>query len=128
MLSMTFGAGLSMGTPDVCKSPPLAVPIPLPNIASNGLVIPTYYTIMITGLPELNITAQHAITSGDEAGAMGGVVSNMIVGPARPIKGSTFYFVGGSPLWRLMEPTMHNMSNAPGVTMAPSQTLKVVLR
>lgn len=128
MLSTTFGAGMSMGMPDVCKTPPFAIPVPLPNIATNGVVIPGYFTIMINGLPELNITSQHAVTNGDEAGAMGGVVSNVIVGMARPMKGSTFYFVGGSPIWRLMEPTMHNLSNTPGTTMVPGQFVKIVLR
>ena len=128
MMSMTFGTGMSMGMPDVCKSPPFAIPIPLPNIANNGVVIPGYFTIMINGMPELNITSQHAVTNGDEAGAMGGVVSNMIVGMARPMQGSSYCFVGGSPIWRLMAPTMHNMSNAPGTTMVPGQTVKVVLR
>ena len=128
MMPMTFGAGMSMGVPDVCKVPPFAIPIPFPNIANNGVVIPGYFTIMILGMPELNISSQHAITNGDEAGAMGGVVSNMIIGSARPMMGSTFVFVGGSPVWRLLAPTIHNMSNAPGTTMVPSQTVKMVLR
>lgn len=128
MLCSISTNGMSMGVPDTCMTPPFAIPAPFPNIANNALVIPTYFTIMITGMPELNIGAQHAITSGDEAGAMGGVASGMIIGMARPLMGSTTYFVGGMPSWRLTAPTLHNMTNAPGTTMVPGQTVKIVLR
>lgn len=121
MMPMTFGAGMSMGMPDVCKMPPFALPAPFPNMAMNATVVPSYFTIMINGQPELNITAMHALTNGDEAGAMGGVVSGVIMGPARCMLGSVRYFVGGAPSWRCLSPTMHNMINAPGATMAPSQ-------
>lgn len=128
MLCQTMGTGMSNGVPDVCLSPPLGIPIPLPNIANNGVLVPTYYTIMINCMPELNITAMHPISNGDEAGCMpGGVASGMIIGPVRPLMGSVKVFVGGGPVWRVTAPTLHNMSNCPGVTSAPSQTAKVVL-
>ena len=128
MMAMTFGQGMSMAVPDVCKTPPFAVPAPFPNLANNAMAIPSYYTIMIMGQPELNIGAMYAVTNGDEAGAMGGVASQTISGPGRPVIGSTIYFVGGLPSWRLTAPTMQNLSNAPGFTSVPSQTIKIVLR
>ena len=124
----TWGAGMSMAMPDVCMTPPFAIPAPFPNIANNVLAIPGYYTIMINGMPELNTASQYAITSGDEGGAFGGVASGTIVGPGRPMMGSAAYSVGGSPSWRLTAPTLHNLSNAPGTTIIPSQTIKFVLR
>lgn len=128
MLCQTMGTGMSTGVPDVCLSPPLAIPIPLPNIANNGVLVPSYFTIMINCMPELSITAMHPISNGDEAGCMpGGVASGMIIGPVRPLMGSTKVFVGGTPSWRVTAPTLHNMSNCPGVTAAPSQTAKIVL-
>lgn len=128
MLCTTIVTGMSMGVPDVCMVPPFAIPTPFPNIANNALAIPAYFTIMINGLPELNLGGQHAITNGDEAGAMGGVACGMIIGSARPLMGSTNYFVGGMPSWRLTAPTLHNMTNAPGTTMVPGQTVKIVLQ
>ena len=127
MMCTTFAAGMSQGVPDTCKTPPFAIPAPFPNIAANAMVIPGYFTIMINCLPELNLTSQHPITNGDEAGVMGGVVSQIIVGMARPILGSTSYMVGGTPSWRLTAPTLHNIANAPGTTMVPGQTVKIVL-
>ena len=127
-MPMTFGMGMSMATPDVCMTPPLAIPAPFPNMGNNAMAVPTYFTIMIKCMPELNIGGQYAMTNGDEAGTMGGVASGMIMGMGRPMMGSTCYFVGGMPSWRLTAPTIQNMSNAPGVSAVPSQTCKIVLR
>ena len=127
MMVCTFGLGMSLGFPDVCKTPPFAVPAPLPNIAMNATAIPTYFTILILAQPELNIGATYAVSSGDEAGAMGGVVSGIICGPGRAMLGSTVYFVGGMPAWRTTALTIQNMMNTPGFTSVPSQTIKVVM-
>ena len=128
MFVCTFGQGMAMGMPDVCKTPPFAVPAPFPNIGNNAMAVPAYFTICINAMPELTLTAMHAVTQGDEAGVMGGVVSQCIMGPARPLMGSQAVFVGGIPVWRLSDPTLHNISNAPGVTSVPSQQTKLVLR
>ena len=128
MMPMTFGMGMSTAVPDVCKTPPFAVPVPYPNLGNNAMAIPTYFTVMINVMPELNMGGMYAVTNGDEAGVMGGVASQIVVGPGRPVMGSTTYFVGGMPSWRLTAPTIHNMANAPGVSMVPSQTIKIVLR
>ena len=119
---------MSIATPDVCKTPPLAVPTPYPNMGNNALAIPTYFTIAINAMPELNLTAMYAITNGDEAGAMGGVASGMIMGMGRPMLGSQVCFVAGQPVWRMTAMTLQNLSNAPGTTTVPSQTVKQVLR
>ena len=128
MFVSTFGMGMSMGMPDVCKTPPLAIPIPYPNLGQNAMAIPGYFTICVNAMPELNMMAMHAITNGDEAGAMGGVASQIIIGPGRCLLGSQVVFVGGMPSWRLTAMTLQNISNAPGVTMVPSQYCKLVLR
>lgn len=128
MFVCTFGQGMAMGMPDVCKTPPFAVPAPFPNIGNNAMAVPSYFTICINAMPELTLTGMHAVTQGDEAGVMGGVVSQCIMGPARPLMGSQAVFVGGMPVWRLSDPTLHNISNAPGVTSVPSQQTKLVLR
>lgn len=127
-MPMTFGAGMSNAQPDVCKTPPFAIPVPYPNVAPNATVVPGYFTVMILSQPELNIMSQYPVTQGDQAGVMGGVVSSTIMGPGRPMMGSMVCFIGGSPTWLLTKPTLHNTTNAPGVTAVPSQTCKMVLR
>lgn len=128
MYVSVFGNGMAMANPDVCMVPPFAIPTPFPNLGQNAMAVPTYFTIATLGMPELTITAMYAITNGDQAGAMGGVMSGTIMGPGRPLMGSQVCFVAGQPVWRLTDPTMQNLSNAPGVTMAPGQTIKLVLR
>ena len=128
MMICTFGPGMSNAIPDVCMTPPFAIPAPFPNIGMNAMAIPAYFTIMINGMPELNLGSQYAITNGDQAGAMGGVTCGIIMGPGRPVKGSMVVFVGGMPCWRLMDLTIQNLTNAPGTTQVPSQTIKIVLR
>ena len=128
MFVSTFGTGMSMGMPDVCMTPPFAIPAPFPNMGQNAMAVPTYFTITINAMPELNMTAMYPITNGDEAGTMGGVASGMIVGQGRCVLGSTVVFVAGQPVWRLTGMTMQNLTNAPGINMVPSQTTKLVLR
>lgn len=128
MFTSTFGIGLSQGVPDVCMTPPAAVPAPFPNLGQNALAVPSYFTICINAMPELNMTAMYAITSGDEGGTLGGVASGMVMGPGRCMLGSQAYFVAGQPTWRLTATTLQNLSNVPGVTSVPSQNVKQVLR
>ena len=128
MYISTFGPGMSNAMPDVCKTPPLAIPAPFPNIGANAMAVPTYFTIMINCMPELNVSAMYAITSGDEAGAMGGVASQIIMGPGRCVLPSMAVFVAGIPVWRLTALTIQNLINVPGVTTVPSQTVAQVMR
>lgn len=128
MFVSTFGPGLSLGMPDVCKTPPLAIPAPFPNNAMNVAVVPGYFTVMIMGMPELNMVSMHPITLGDEGGAMGGVVSQIIIGPCMCTLPSMIMFVGGTPVWRLTAVTVHNLANAPGTTTVPSQAVMQVMR
>ena len=119
---------MSQGLPDVCKTPPLAVPAPFPNMGQNALAVPTYFTICINAMPELNMTAMYAITNGDEGGTMGGVASGVVMGPGRCTLGSQVVFVAGQPVWRLTAMTLQNLTNVPGTTTVPSQNVKQVLR
>ena len=128
MFCMTYGSGMSMAMPDVCMTPPFAIPAPFPNIANNGVVLPAYFTIMINCMPELNQGSQYMMTNGDEAGAMGGVASGTIMMMGRPMLCSMMYFVGGMPSWRLTAMTIQNSTNAPGFTAVPGQFVKLVLR
>ena len=128
MFTAVFGAGMAMAPADVCKTPPFAIPAPFPNLAQNAVAIPGYFTVLINGMPELNILSMHAITNGDEAGVMGGVVSQTIIGPARAVMGSMVVFIGGMPVQRTTDPTLQNLANAPGFNTVPGQFLRIALR
>jgi len=130
-MAMTMGQGMSLATPDVCLTPaPPAPPIPTPypNMGNNAMAVPAYFTIMINGMPQLNTGSMYAMSNGDEAGVNGGVTSGTIMGPGRPLMGSTVNFVGGMPIWLLTKQTLQNVNNAPGVTTVPSQNFVMVMR
>ena len=128
MNPQTFGPGSALASPDVCKTPPFAIPAPFPNIGMNATAVPTQYRIMINGQPILNIAAVNPTSSGDEGGTIGGVVSQMIKGPVNATFGSMGYMVGGSPVQRCLDPTMQNGGNSVGANMAPSQVIVTVMR
>ena len=123
----TFGAGNAMGTPDVCKTPPFAIPAPFPNLAANATAVPAQFRIMINGQPILNVASMISLSSGDEGGTMGGVVSQVVMGPCNAVMGSMRYMVGGTPAQRCLDPTTHNAGNTVGANTVPSQVIVTVL-
>ena len=119
--------GMDMGFPDVCKTPvgPAVVPLPYPNIALTPMAIPTQFTVFTMCMPSHNITTTIELTEGDEPGLLMGMVSELDMGPAQNEMGSVNLFLGGPPATKLTSPTGQNgvVPNAPGVTLAPSQTV-----
>lgn len=128
MQCQTMGPGANNAQPDVCMTPPFGIPAPFPNIALNTMCIPTYFTIMILGQPQLNLGAQCAMSNGDEGGTLGGVTCGMIMGMCRALLGSTCEFIAGMPCWRATAPTLQNLSNCPGTSSVPSQSIKTIMR
>ena len=90
-----------MAMPDVCKTPTPAgpVPIPYPNIAQLSMANPgtCAMTVLVVNKPAATIQTVIMLSSGDEAGAAGGVVSSLFIGPAQFKLGSTVVFIEGSP-------------------------------
>lgn len=131
---MIFGiatkqSGTSMATPDVCKTPaPPAgpIPIPYPNIAQINQANAGTCTskVKIDNKAVLTMKSEIPMSSGDEAGAAGGVVSSKIKGEAVPKKGSAKVKFEGSPVIFQTCPFGHNGKNAnmpAGTHVAPSQ-------
>jgi len=115
--------------PDVCNTPTPAgpVPIPYPNIAMLAqTVLPTAaMTVMIGGLNAVVETTEIMMSSGDDAGVAGGVVSGMFIGPAQVTLGSVTVLMAGRGAAYLGSITAHNGegdANMPvGAQIAPSQ-------
>lgn len=122
-------SGQDMSPGDVCKTPaPPApfVPVPYPNTGIRSTAVPTQYTVMILSQPMHTIGTMIPTSQGDQAGSLGGVASNTIMGPVQNTKGSTAMFCSGQPVTRLSDPNTHNLNNAPGMTVAPGQTMAQV--
>jgi hypothetical protein len=125
----TMAGGMCMGVPDVCKVPaPPAPPIPtpFPNMAQCAMATGTTTKVMVMNMPALTEASKIPMTSGDEAGVAGGVVSGTVAGPAVFKQFSMAVKFEGKSAVMLTGMTAHNGSNAnmpAGVCSAPSQTV-----
>lgn len=121
--------GSCAGSPDVCKTPaPPAppVPIPYPNLSQVASATGQSTKVKIASAPALSVKAKMPMSSGDEAGVAGGVVSGMNMNQVLYKKGSMKVTVEGAALVHQTSITGHNGSNAnmpAGQQVAPSQTV-----
>ena len=117
--------GMSISFPDVCKTPTPAgpVPIPYPNIAKSSDVMSGSSTVKMDGGMIMNKGSNMMMSTGDEAGAAMGVVSNMIKGKAEFVNYSFDVKVDGKNVCRLTDPAQSNMGSgnsiAPACVQAP---------
>jgi hypothetical protein len=130
MFAVTKQGGQCMAMPDVCKTPaPPAppIPIPYPNIGMPPMGNPATVTVLIAGMPALNKASEMPLSSGDEAGVAGGVVSSKVMGPVQFVMGSATVMLEGAPAVRLSDPTQHNGGNMIGAVLAPSQAVVMIM-
>jgi len=106
--------GMAQTQLDVCKTPaPPAppVPVPYPNIAMSSDTADGSSTVTCDGNPIMLKDSNFSMSSGDEAGSIGGVKSNVIKGQADPVN---YYFdvkVEGKNVFRRSDPMMQNKKN-----------------
>lgn len=126
MFVCTAGGGSTMAMPDVCKTPaPPAppIPIPYPNMAQLAMGLPPVANVLIGGAPSLNKASKIPISSGDEAGVAGGVVSGSFIQEVECIMGSMVVMIAGKAAVRVGDPVKANKGNTVGSVVAPSQTI-----
>jgi len=119
--------GVDLGFPDVCMTPPAAVPIPYPNIALGPMTVPAVYNVLMFCAPAHNMFSTVVMTNGDNTGVMLGVASGMVMGPSRRLTAAFTCIVGGAPLTRLTSMGIQNSTNCPGIRLVPSQPTVLVL-
>jgi len=105
--------GMSIVFPDVCKTPTPAgpVPIPYPNIGKSSDTIAGPTKVKTDGQMPMVRGSKYSMTSGDEAGAAGGVISSMIKGPAEFLMFSFDVKFEGKNACRMGDPMWHNKKN-----------------
>ncbi len=132
----TNAGGQCMGFPDVCKTPiPPAgpVPIPYPNIAMANQAKggTTSKKVKVSNKNMCTTKTEISMSSGDEAGTAGGLVSSKFKGPALYKKGSSKVSVEGAPAVHLISMVGMNggqNANMPaGTQIAPSQVKVTVM-
>ena len=125
------GGGQCFAFPDVCKTPSPGgpVPIPYPNIGMVMQVSKESKKVKLSGKGAVTKKSEMGRSQGDEAGTIGGVVSNQNMNKVIYKKGSAKVKVEGQPLQHLTAMTGQNGSNAnmpAGMQVAPSQ-VKVLI-
>ncbi|EDW1092679.1 DUF4150 domain-containing protein, partial [Salmonella enterica subsp. houtenae] len=105
--------GVSHNTmPDVCKTPPFAVPVAYENEAySSDLVKGTTSVFADGGNMIANMGSQFARSVLDEAGSMGGVISGTNKAETEWISHSFDVFFEGKPACRLTDKLFMNHRN-----------------
>ena len=97
----TKAAGQCDATPDTCNTPSPTGPVPMvyPNMAMLNQANPSTLStkVKIENQAACMKSTVITMTSGDEAGSAGGVVSGTFKGPAQFKKGSTKVTIEGEP-------------------------------
>jgi hypothetical protein len=128
MYAATIQAGDIICYLDTCKTPaPPAAPIPIPyvNIAMTMMAMPTVTQVLVMGCPSLNLDSKVSISSGDEPGVAGGVISGSFIGECQFTSGSMKVTLKGKPAVRMMDPAKSNKGNCFGSMMTPSQAMVI---
>ncbi|QDQ28507.1 DUF4150 domain-containing protein [Chitinimonas arctica] len=118
---------LNLGFPDVCLTPPLAVPVPYPNLTFSVTHVPSQFNILIGGGLAENLLTQGTVSLGDLAGVLTGVASGTVAGPDRPVLGSIKVLFGAAFATRLTTLTIQNSTNTVGVSLTPAQICVLLL-
>lgn len=108
--------GMSLVFPDVCKTPTPGgpVPIPYPNLGKSSDTAQGSTTVKADGQMIMLKGAKYMMTSGDEAGTVGGVVSSTFKSEAEFMMYSFDVKVQGKNVCRLGDPLFHNKKNIMG--------------
>jgi hypothetical protein len=108
--------GVSIAFPDVCKTPaPPAppIPIPYPNIAQSSDTAQGTKKVKVEGKPVCVKDSNFSMSTGDEAGSIGGVASNKIKGKAEFVNFSFDVQFEGKNVPRSFDLMLHNDKNTP---------------
>jgi len=129
MFWTTKAGGMCMAAPDVCKTPSPAgpVPIPYPNIANCNQATATTcgQKVKVQGMAPFHKGTEIPMSSGDEAGSAGGVMSGKIKGETTFVKFSSKVKIEGQYAVYQTCTTAQNGKNANaqgGAQLDPSQT------
>ena len=121
--------GVATAFPDVCKTPSPAgpVPIPYPNVAMSADTAQGSQDVKMDGNPIMLQGSNFKMSTGDEAGVSGGVVSGQIKAKAEFINFSFDVMVEGKPVPRLGDMMVQNKGGAPNTAPMPEVQPPVVV-
>ena len=105
--------GFSTVFPDVCKTPTPGgpVPIPYPNIGKSSDTSQAPTSVKADGSEIMVKGAKYVMSTGDEAGSVGGVLSNVFKGECEFLMYSFNVMIDGKNVCRMGDPLWHNKKN-----------------
>ena len=110
------GTCATTGPTDVCKTPappaPAPVPIPYPNIGMCGQATGTADKVKICGSSCITVKSKIPMSTGDEPGVAGGMISSQFKGQIVWKKGSGKVKAEGSAVAHVTSMTGQNGNNA----------------
>lgn len=114
-------SGVATAFPDVCKTPTPGgpVPIPYPNVAMSSDTSQGSQTVKMDGNPIMLKKSVFSTSTGDEAGSVGGVVSNTFKGKAEFVNYSFDVKVEGKNVPRLGDMMVQNEQSSPNTPPFP---------
>ncbi|PID43876.1 MAG: hypothetical protein CSB48_03570 [Proteobacteria bacterium] len=109
-------SGISVVFPDVCKTPTPSgpIPIPYPNVGMSANTSMGTKKVKIDGQMAMFKGAKYNVTSGDEPGTVGGVVSGTFKGEAEFMTYSFDVKFEGKNACRMLDSLFQNKKNAMG--------------
>ena len=111
-------SGMSMVFPDVCKTPappaPSPIPIPYPNIGMATMTSKGATKVKTDKQMPMFKGSKYSMTSGDEPGVAGGIISSKFKGEAEYMMYSFDVKFEGKNVCRLGDPMFHNKKNIMG--------------
>jgi hypothetical protein len=104
--------GISFAFGDVCTVPEGCVPIPFVNVAVSADATGTSCTVRVNGVPVMLAGSTFGRSTGDEAGAGGGILSGTTQGAAIFSNYSYDVRIEGQNVPRAYDPMLHNLAAA----------------
>lgn len=116
--------GICFAFPDTCNTPSPGgpVPLPYPNQGDLGQAVRVSTTVRIGGKPLVLKDSEITMSTGDEAGSLGGVLSGTIKGKVTFATSSTRVKVEGKGVVRMGDITQQNNNNAVGTVLSGEPT------
>jgi hypothetical protein len=109
--------GMSLVFPDVCKTPaPPAppIPIPYPNLGKSGDTSQGTTKVEADGNMIMVKGAKYMMSTGDEPGSLGGIISNVFKQECEYLMYSFDVMLEGKNVCRMGDPLWHNKKNICG--------------
>ena len=110
-------SGMNVVFPDVCKTPaPPAgpIPIPYPNIGKSSDTSQGPSNVKTDGSMPMVKGAKYSMSTGDEPGSVGGIISGVNKGECEFMMYSFDVKFDGKNVCRLGDPMFHNKKNIMG--------------